>query len=84
MAAAHGDVPEPQHGMRDKSIEDLVTLAAGLPSSSWNQLQQLVSTLSPRNTAGHAGAGYLPRQIERATVSLGKKITQKNEISQDI
>lgn len=72
MAAAWGDVPEPQHCVKDKSIEDLVVWAAGLPSSNWNQLQQLVSSLSPKNMAGQAGAGCLPSQIEQATIFLGK------------
>lgn len=58
--------------MKDKSIEDLVAWAAGLPSNNWNQLQQLVSTLSLANMAGHAGAGSLPRQIEWATIFLEK------------
>lgn len=72
MSDAHGDSPEPQHRVRDKSIEDLVAWAAVLPSSNWNQLQQLVSTLSPGNMAGHAGAGCLPKQIEQATIFLVK------------
>lgn len=83
MAAAWGDVPEPRHCVRDKNIEDLVVWAAGLPSSNWNQLQQLVSSLLPKNMAGGAGAVSLPSQIEQATILFREK-SSKSGISQDI